>query len=413
MNKNLNEEQNLAYSTAIYKRLNVFITGAGGTGKSRIIQQIFRDCRGYYNIALTSMTGMSAVLIGGQTVHSYLGIRTGTGSFEKLYDIITKSKKLYYRWKRLEILIIDEISMMSSELFEKLELLGRRIREDDRPFGGIQLIFSGDFLQLKPVKANKFCFESTEWENCFKKENIFYLETILRQDEKDFSDVLSQIRIGQISDTCKKVIENRVKKYDKKDVIPTCLYSINRKVNVVNKKYYDRLNGPEREYKIKFNWKQKIPEYSREKYELSSRFQYNIKLKVGTQIMYLVNKDGLCNGSRGVIKRFIDGYPDIKFKNGIQRVISPESLSVESGDVEIMSYTQLPIKLCWALSIHKSQGMSLDCVKINLKNIFEDGQFYVALSRCRSLDGLYIRNLNWNLVKVNPKALEFYANLKK
>ncbi len=402
----LNEMQQKAYAAALAGN-SIFITGIAGSGKSVVIQQIVRELSRKKYVALTSTTGMSANVIGGVTLHSYLGIRLGTGSVSKLHSIIKKSTKYLNRWRRVNVLIIDEISMLSRELFEKLEQLARIIRDNNAPFGGIQLIISGDFLQLKPVKSDDFCFESPVWDECIQ--TYVCLTESMRHDNAMFSQILNGIRLGVVDDEAKRVIESRCVKYKNiNGIVPTILYATNAKVNKKNKQQYDKLVGDEMSYCTQYNWCVNV--YNKEKYENNMLGPHEIKLKIGAQVMYLVNKNELFNGSRGVVVDFVEGLPQVRFKHST-KIIDHETLSIEEGDQVILEYTQLPLKLAWSATIHKSQGTTLDLVRINFRNIFEDGQFYVALSRVRTLDGLYLKNLDWNLLKVNAKALQFYKKI--
>jgi ATP-dependent DNA helicase PIF1 len=314
----------------------------------------------------------------------------------------------------LDILIVDEVSMLNLELFEKLEKLARAIRNNELPFGGIQLLFSGDFFQLKPVKCDKFCFESPKWKECFEVCGVsVILDEIVRQKDMVFSSALNKIRVGDIDEECKRVIAAReIKYFSDTGLIPTMLYSTNAKVDATNDKYYDRLDGPEHTYDIKYTWKQNV--YDKERYENMVKLPYQLKLKIGAQVMHLINTPdgGLVNGSRGVVKAFENGYPVVLFTDGIEQLINRCCLDIEEGDFTIMSYSQIPLKLAFAATIHKSQGCTLDLARVDLKKIFTEGQFYVALSRVRSLDGLYIRNLDWNRVFVSPKVAAFYTRLE-
>lgn len=407
----LNEEQTLVYEKIVNHKKNVFITGSGGVGKSFLLKYIFNELNMEKNVALTSMTGISAQILGGVTLHSYLGIGLGMASYEILFKKIALAKKIYNRWKRLDILILDEISMLSIELFEKLERLARELRRSQLPFGGIQLIFCGDFLQLPTIQGDKFCFETPLWNTCI--DEIFEMKTIVRQSDSCFISVLNRIRFGEIDEECKQLLKSREIKYiSDTGLIPTMLYSTNDKVDSTNEKYYKALTGKEYTYKIKYKW---FVPCDKEKHENNTRFNHELSLKVGAQVMFLVNDNAisLVNGSRGVVKGFIEGFPDVLFSNGVRAVITEYTLNVEVGDTTIMSYTQIPLRLSWAISIHKSQGCTLDLMRVDMKNIFEYGQFYVALSRARQLDSLYIRNLNINRCYTHPKALEFYANLEK
>lgn len=407
----MNTLQEYVYKIVTIDRKSIFVTAPGGAGKSYLLQQIRKEMSPNYNVAMTSLTGISANLLNGQTLHSYLGIGIGTDTYDTLFKKITNWKDMNNRWRRLDILIIDEVSMLSVELFEKLELLARKIREIEKPFGGIQLILSGDFLQLPNVGADKFCFESNLWGQCIEK--TILLTEIMRQKDSKFIKVLNKIRIGEIDNECKELIETRCTKYkDTNGIIPTKLYSTNALVDKVNNKYYSKLTGPEHTYVISYTWKNKFA--NREYFERQVKLPYKLSLKKGTQVMHLVNtQKGLFNGSRGVVVDFVSGAPKVKFMNGREYIIIPECLDVLDGESIVMTYKQIPLKLSWAVTIHKSQGSSIDLVQVNLQKIFECGQFYVALSRCTSLEGLYLHNLDWNLIKVHPRALEYYKNLEK
>jgi ATP-dependent DNA helicase PIF1 len=303
--------------------------------------------------------------------------------------------------------------MLSIELFEKLEHLARSLRGNPRPFGGIQLIFSGDFLQLLTVGSDKFCFESPLWNVCIDR--TIQLTEPMRQQDVEFSAVLSKIRMGHIDDDVKKMIESREIPYLKKTgLIPTMLYATNAKVDAANEKYYDKLKGHEYNYKISYTWTQNI--YDKERFENMAKLPCELNLKVGAQVMHLVNiyfDDGrsLVNGSRGVVKSFIEGYPLVYFDNGMEIVVGPHCLDIEENDFVIMSYAQIPLRLAFAISAHRLCGNTVTLLRVDFSNFFADGQFYVALSRCLKLEGLYIRNLDWNRCFTNAKALKFYKDL--
>lgn len=406
----LNEKQSIAYDLVVNKEKNIFLTGVGGTGKSACIHRIKHDMLSYNkNVAITSTTGVSASLIKGVTLHSYLGIGLGVSSFEKLYKRVSSSSFYASRWRNIDLLIIDEVSMLSINLFEKLEKIARYIREDVRPFGGMQILLAGDFLQLPVVNDDNFLFESSLWDKVIN--GTVHLTEIIRQKDPIFQSILNKIRMGIVDDEVKKVLLSREIKYISKDgLIPTYILSTNAQVDKVNQKYYDNLEGPEFSYKVEYFWKKKVS--YKEKYEPLVRFPLTLKLKVGCQVMYLVNNGGLVNGSRGIIKSFKDGYPIVLFKNGIEKIIIPEILDIEENDEKIMSYKQIPLKVAFSVTTHKSQGSSLDLARIDFKRIFECGQIYVGLSRVTSLEGLYLRNVDFNKIKANPKAVAFYKKLK-
>lgn len=413
----LNGLQQQAYDYIISGK-NIFLTGAGGCGKSLIIKMAKNELVKKYlkNVAITSTTGVSANIIGGVTLHSYLGIKLGTGSYKKLYKMIIGNNKILARWKRTDVLIIDEVSMLSIELFEKLERLAREIRKNDKPFGGISLVCTGDFLQLPPINNDRLMFESDIFKICFTK--IICLNEIMRQTDELFMRVLNKVRLCDIDDEVKELLQSREIKYKSNNgIIPTMIYATNERVDKTNKFYYDKLEGEEIKYKLKEKWF-KMVQY-KEKYLSLIRFQDELCLKVGAQVVNLVNSidnPNLFNGTRGVVKRFDNGLPVVLFTNEnktFERIISVTTLDIIEEDKVIMSYTQIPLKLAYAATCHKCQGSSLSLVRFDMANVFEFSQAYVALSRARSLEGLYIRNLNFDVIKANPKCIEFYKNLEK
>ena len=233
MDIKLNSGQQKAYDLIVEGK-NVFLTGSAGTGKSVIINYYKERYSLFKNIAITSTTGVSALVIGGSTLHSYLGIGLGTESVEYLTKKISKKPNLRNRWKTLDVLIIDEVSMLSPELFDKLELIARNIRKvrnvPDKPFGGIQLILTGDFLQLPVVKCDNFVFESESWNKCVA--HTIYLTEIMRQKDTEFQSVLNEIRFGIVSPKGKEMLSSRIKKELKNDkgIRPTKIYTTNDNV---------------------------------------------------------------------------------------------------------------------------------------------------------------------------------------
>src|SRR6476661_7891748 len=208
----LNERQQEAYDLAI-KGHNVFITGLSGGGKSTVIKKIKRDLEIIYqkNIAITSLTGISANLIGGVTLHSYLGILLGNKPYKSLLQLVESRKNIRIRWQIIDTLIIDEVSMLSLELFEKLEKIAREIRSNNKPFGGIQIILTGDFMQLPPVAQDYFIFESSIWPEVIQK--TVFLKEVIRQQDKMFVEVLNKVRVAEIDDQVIELLKSREIKY--------------------------------------------------------------------------------------------------------------------------------------------------------------------------------------------------------
>ena len=413
----LTEKQELAYKY-MSDGNNIFLTGKSGSGKSEVIKSFVDKHKHFKIIAVTSTTGTSALLIGGTTLHSYLGIGLGTGSVDFLVRKIKAKKWIRDRWIDLDILIIDEISMLSPVLFDKLEKLARVIRDNTMPFGGIQLVLTGDFCQLPVIGIEDFCFEAKMWDKCIDK--TVYLTEILRQTDLDFQDCLNEVRIGKLSKKSIQLLKSRVgvKLDNEFNIKPTKLFSLNKSVDALNSSELNKFasNGVDfYEYDMEFITTSKDP-YMIDKFKKNSNVPEKIQLCIGAQVMLLVNLDLECqlaNGSRGIITKFVDDYPMVKFLNGVERMIELYQWDIEENDVKIMSVLQLPLKIAYALTTHKSQGATIDYVELDMANIFEYGQAYVALSRVKSLEGLSLKSFHLSVIKSNPKVIEYYDRLIK
>jgi ATP-dependent DNA helicase PIF1 len=437
---NISDEQKKILNAIINKK-NVFITGPGGCGKSYFIN-FFKEYTSVNTpntkLALTSTTGISALLIGGCTIHSYLGIGLAKESAYVLSNKIKKSKFHLDRWKKLDILIIDEVSMLSIELFEKLDEIAKKLRKNESPFGGIQLILSGDFLQLPSVNSTSFLFNSKIWKDTVH--DTFYLEKIFRQDDNSFIDILSEARFGKLSSDSVKMIRERENATVDISYVPTKLFSLNKNVETYNRKCLDKLTKTEAslfEYAIEIavsipNILERVIEEEDidnmvedhkvfsglyHKYLKNIQARRVLEVCTGCHVMMLVNKyfsQGIVNGSQGVVIGFSENQcPIVKFYNGQVIEIEPNIWVIEEDGKEICSYTQIPLKLSYAASIHSSQGATLDYAEIDFDGMFEYGQAYVALSRVKKIENLIVRNFSSVRIKAHPEAIEYYVNLKE
>jgi ATP-dependent DNA helicase PIF1 len=436
---NISEDQKKILN-AILDKKNVFITGPGGCGKSYFIN-FFKEYTSVNTpntkLALTSTTGISALLIGGCTIHSYLGIGLAKESAYVLSNKIKKSKFHLDRWKKLDILIIDEVSMLSIELFEKLDEIAKKLRKNEQPFGGIQLILSGDFLQLPSVNSTSFLFNSTIWKETVH--NTFYLEKIFRQDDDSFIDILSEARFGKLSTESVKLIREREDATVDISYVPTKLFALNRNVENYNKTHLEKLlkkGITPFEYMIEIEVNiPNILERVVEEEEIETLVEENkvfsglyhkylkniqarriLEICKGCHVMMLVNKyfsQGVVNGSQGVVVGFSDNQcPIVKFYNGQIIEIEPNVWKIEEDGKEICSYTQIPLKLSYSTSIHGSQGATLDYAEIDFEGMFEYGQAYVAMSRVKKISNLIIRNFSSSRIKAHPDAIEYYNRLR-
>jgi ATP-dependent DNA helicase PIF1 len=405
---------------------SVFITGPGGCGKTFLINYFVKKYRARKNIAVTSTTGTSAIHIRGTTIHSWAGIGLGRGS---VYSIVTRIKKKKYlkeHWTGADILIIDEVSMLSPDLFDKLEQIAKTIRKSDEPFGGLQLIITGDFLQLPVINCDKFCFESMSWDSCI--DETIYMRENLRQSDPSWQKCLDEVRIGEISPESKKLLKSctkkKISKINKKaDIKPTILFPLNADVEEINNNCLEEIcqtSGEVLDYEMEveiYDRRNKTVEIQVEKFKKNCPVGETLSLTVGCQVMLLWNmelENGLVNGSRGVVVKFMNDLPLVKFLDGQTRLIDYHLWELEDDDnKKIAGIEQIPLKLAYAISIHKSQGCSLDYVITDLSDVFEYGQAYVALSRVRTATGLFIKHLKFSKIKANPTAKAYYDALLK
>jgi ATP-dependent DNA helicase PIF1 len=439
----LSREQQIAFDKYVQGH-NIFITGPGGAGKSALIKMIYKHAYSRFkDIHVTALTGCAAVLLNckAKTLHSWAGIGLGNGTIEQLVNKIKKNKFAKSLWRGTDILVVDEVSMLSLKLFNTLNEIGKAVRGNFKPFGGIQMIFSGDFFQLPPVgdkdepDTQRFCFESDEWNSVFHRDCQIQLIKIFRQTDEIYSTILNQIREGKIKRKSNDLLLQYVGRPFAENLVadPTKLYPTKNKVEQINVMRMSALQGEAKEFKIKYlkdlemtkNDRAKRIEFTEKDIQVELDFlagnlmcEKEMKLKIGSQVMCIVNiksEQGdvlICNGSQGIIKEFCEmtGLPKVKYNNGIEMLMGRHSW--ESEKIPGIGVAQVPLILAWALTIHKSQGATMDAAEIDVgSGIFECGQTYVALSRVKSLDGLYLTSFDAKRIRINKKVKEFYESL--
>ena len=412
---------------AVSGKKNVLVTGPAGCGKSYLIQAVIKECN--RGCAATAMTGIAATLLPfGKTLHSWGGIGLAKGDEEEILSKVRRNKKIREQWQTVELLIIDEVSMLTAELFEKLDYVARKVRKIDKFFGGIQLLLCGDFCQLPPVGSSEYCFQS---ELFMDNIDCYLLDKIFRQQHDPiFQDILNGLRFGVLTSEHKELLKGRiVSSPDEKDgIIPTQLFPTNVEVNSINEKELQKLmelGNVSKDYGALTKvcepdgkvLPSKNPMYKKaiELLEKSYMTENSLKLCVGAQVMLVYNlsvEEGLANGSRGVVTGFSNaGTPVVRFLNGTERAISMHEFTSELSFATV-TRQQIPLKLAWAITIHKSQGLTLDYVVTNLRSVFIPSQIYVSLSRVKCLEGLFLTGINFGRVGCDPVVKEFYEQLK-
>ena len=396
---------------------NVLITGPAGTGKSYLLQYIKNEFS-YKKLHITATTGIAAVNVSGTTLHSWACLGIETLPLNEIVKNILSVKGINTRKKiqQAEMLAIDEISMLSSTTFELLDNLLKIVKGNEYPFGGIQLILFGDFFQLPPVKNPDFCFESQAWKDA--EIRVVELKESFRQQDAEFLKLLNNIRWGERKKEDIALLKERFfAKCESKIINPTILTTHNAYAEKMNIEFLTRITNREKIFEAEYSGKREKIEFLK-KNCIAPEVLY---LKIGAQVMMLKNtyaKDGVINGSIGIVVGFSlkKGYPIVEFQNGAEIVISPETWEIEKFDniagqlVVEAEMTQIPLRLAWAMTIHKSQGMTLDCAECDLKDVFTEGQVYVALSRVKNLEGLYIKSFDINNIKASQKVIDFYTN---
>ena len=422
----------------LLQKKNVMLHGPGGVGKSFLLTNIALALSSNSNVYVTATTGIAAVnLVGSstvktQTLHSWAGIGLGNGTIEELVLYVYRNEKAVKRWRSVQVLIVDEISMLGESLFKKLNSIACVLRENTAPFGGITLLFGGDFLQLPPVK-DEWIFKSSEYTAL----NIQYINLSIpkRYTDPEYFQLLLRIRKGEQTEqdcemlesrtTAYKMLIKQVKESKKVCIIPTTLFSRRDNTNEHNEKELAKLKHPlvvftaQDEYLPKSlivsskEREQKLKAYSK---ILDDMLPIALKLKIGAQVMLKVNLDvdcGLVNGSRGVVIKLSDVSFTVAFLRNRMVTFSTRTVRTHEDKMCIVKRSQFPFILAWGLTIHSCQGCTLDSAVEDLgPSVFAEGQAYVSLSRIRSSKGLFLSQFYKGAIKVDQDALDFVKEIE-
>lgn len=386
----------------------VFLTGEPGSGKTYTINQYVDYLhRRKIHPAITASTGIAATHIHGITIHAWsgIGIKKKLSSYE--LDALASNQYVVKRLQNTSILIVDEVSMVDAITLDTVDEVCREIRQSNEPFGGMQVVFVGDFFQLPPIAKNgdsaQFAFTAKVWERMSPV--VCYLSEQHRQDDGSYLEFLTAFRKRTLDETHNELLNDRICNEEDVPEGLTKLYSHNVDVDMLNNSELSKLDEDARIFSMMS--KGKDPLIAGLKRGCLS--PENLVLKVGAKVMCTKNnpRDGFVNGTLGEVIGFVDanGYPIIETRTGKQLVIEPMQWCVEDNGKVKASISQIPLRLAWAITIHKSQGMSLDGALVDLSNVFEFGQGYVALSRVRTLSGLYLLGISDQALMIHPEVL--------
>jgi len=393
---------------------NVFLTGPAGSGKTHLLNKYINYLKdNYVDVGITASTGIAATHMGGTTIHSWTGMGIKDALNKGELEELQTRKYLKDRFLRTQVLVIDEVSMLHHYRLDLIDEICRHMKNIDKPFGGMQVILCGDFFQLPPISRQgeptaKFAYESEIWENANFK--ICYLEEQHRQTDSAFLKVLNEIRGNRLSAEGLKHLKGRHNAKINKEIEPTRLHTHNIDVDEINQRELAKLSGQGREYIMEGKGKKPLVDALKK----SCLAPEVLKLKMGAKVMFVKNnfEEGYVNGTLGKVVGFDGEGPIVKTTYGKTIYVKPANWMIEEEGKPKATIGQYPLRLAWAITVHKSQGMSLDAIEVDLSKSFERGMGYVALSRVRSLDGLTLLGLNEMAIMVRAEVLDFDGELK-
>ena len=407
---------------------NVFITGPAGSGKTFVVNEYIRYLKDHgVAIGVTASTGIAATHLGGMTIHSWTGMGIADALDLGALAALAEKAPTARRIREAAVLVIDEVSMLHHFRLDLVDEIARHVRKDERPFGGLQVVLCGDFFQLPPVSRygaaeTHFIYRSKAWKE--GKFVVCYLSENHRQKDDGLLLILNEIRSGEVSEGAREELQGRFRNLASAEpagaggVEPTRLYTHNVDVDAINERELGKVDGPEFLYEMEARGRKPLVEALKK----SCLAPEKLRLRQGARVMCVKNnfEKGYVNGTLGVVVSCGPGVdpvirtaPSLDYPRGRELTIERASWTIEDDGRVLAELSQYPLRLAWAITIHKSQGMSLDAVEVDLSRCFEPGMGYVALSRVRTMAGLSILGMNEGALRVHPGVLEYDRHLRE
>lgn len=391
---------------------SVFLTGAPGSGKTFVLNEFIRRAKkAGKRVAVTASTGIAATHIGGTTIHSWAGLGIRDSITEQDHKWLKENARLLKRYNNLDVLIIDEVSMLHGKRLNMINEICKLLRVSDEPFGGLQIILTGDLFQLPPIDREATTIDFVHLSDAWRELNptICYLKEQHRQVNDPLLDLLEAMRANDVNQAHFDALGERMGREVSENV--TRLYSHNVDVERINNEHLKALDEDVKLFAMEtFGVQAKVEQLIK-----SVLAPQLLELKVGAEVMFVANNfsEGFVNGSRGTVVDFDEKSPIVRLQSSGKRItVTPHSWSLEEDGRERARVTQLPLRLAWAITIHKSQGMSLDAAEIDLSRAFTPGMGYVALSRVRSMDGVHLKGINNAAFAMHGAIFDFDAQLR-
>ncbi len=391
---------------------NVFLTGPAGSGKTFVLKQYIRYLKEHgIGLGITASTGIAATHMSGVTIHSWSGLGLNKTIDKKYLKKLKKRKYLRDRFNNTSVLVIDEISMLSGQVLDMIDEICRYMRKDPRPFGGMQVILCGDLFQLPPVNRDaKLITESKVWSDMNIK--VCYLKEQYRQTDRKFSRVLSDIRRNEITTFTIKALKNRIRRRLVNQAKATKLFTHNIDVNALNENKLEKIRRKSHFYYMTSVGNSIFLDHLKKTCGTTEE----LELKHGAVVMFVKNNldKGYVNGTLGKVIGFSEhDFPIVETVDDRQIIARPESWRIEEDSKVLAEINQVPLRLAWAITVHKSQGMSLDLAEMDLRKTFVKGMGYVALSRVRTMEGLRLLGINRLALQVNPEVVKLDKNIQQ